>query len=177
MIYSLTIVNPKNETLELELAYPEKSGLIVTKVEGLGPPQATINGQEIATSDGMIYSSARAGIRNVVLYLKMLSRDRHSPYGALSIEESRHLTYQYFPLKKEITIYIRTDTRTLYCKGYVESNLPDIFSNEEGCQISVICTDPWLYIEGEEKTVFSGVRGIFEFPFSNESVIDKEVDI
>lgn len=170
MIHSLTITNPKNETLELELAHPEKSGLIVTKVEGLGPPQATINGQEIATSDGMIYSSARAEARNVVLYLKMFSRDLNSPYGPLSIEESRHLTYQYFPLKKEITIHIRTDARTVYCKGYIESNLPDIFSNEEGCQISVICTDPWLYTEGDEKTVFSGIHGIFEFPFSNESL-------
>lgn len=176
MIHSLKIVNPKNEALELELAHPEKSGLIVTKVEGLGPPQATINGQEIATSDGMIYSSARAGTRNVVLYLKMFERDANSPYGPLSIEESRHLTYQYFPLKKEITIYIRTDVRTFYCKGYVESNLPDIFSDQEGCQVSVICTDPWLYTEGDQRTVFSGIHGVFEFPFSNESLTENLIE-
>lgn len=176
MIHSITVVNPKNEALELELALPEKSGLIVTKVEGLGPPRATINGQEIATSDGMVYSSARVGTRNVVLYLRMLDRDANSKYGPLTIEESRHITYQYFPLKKEITLYIRTDARTVYCKGYVESNEPDIFSSEETAQISIICTDPYLYTEGEEKTVFSGIRGIFEFPFENNSLTEPLIE-
>lgn len=174
MIKSLTITNPKDETLTLELTNPEKSGLIVTKVEGLGPPTASINGQELANFDGMIYSSARANSRNVVLYLTMHSRDATSQYGALSIEESRHLTYQFFPLKKEIKISIATDSRTLYCKGYVESNSPNIFSNQESCQISVICPDPWLYIEGEDRTIFSGVRGEFEFPFSNESIVEED---
>lgn len=164
MIHSFTIVNPKGEALELELTNPEKSGLIVTNVEGLGPPQATINGQEMATSDGMLYSSARAQTRNIVFYLRMMSRDANSPFGYLSIEQSRHLTYQFFPLKKEITIYIRTDTRRVFCKGYVESNLPGIFSNEESAQISIICPDPYMYVEGDDRTVFSGTRGAFEFP-------------
>lgn len=164
MLHSFTIINQKGEALELELSNPEKSGLMVAKVEGLGPPQATINGQEMATSDGMLFSSARAQSRNIVFSLVMVSRDENSPYGYLSIEQSRHLTYQFFPLKKEITIYISTDTRRLYCKGYVESNLPYVFSQEEYAQISVICPDPYMYVEGDERTVFSGTRGAFEFP-------------
>lgn len=172
MIKSVTITNPKGEALELELTNPEKSGLIVKSIEGLGPPKATINGQELATSDGMYYSSARAQARQVIFTLAMYDRDVNSPYGALTIEQSRHLTYQYFPLKKEITIHIHTDTRIIYCKGYVESNNPNIFSKEEEAVISVLCPDPWLYTEGDEKTVFSGIRSIFEFPFSNETYDD-----
>lgn len=176
MIKTITVVNPKNETLELELTNPDKSGLLVTKVEGLGPPKATINGQEIATSDGKLYSSARVSTRNIVFYLTMMSRDANSPYGALSIEEARHLTYKYFPIKKEITITVQTDVRTVYCKGYVESNSPDIFSSDESCQISIICTDPYLYTYGGERTVFSGIRGMFEFPFSNESLTEPLIE-
>lgn len=176
MIQKINITNPKDETLELELANPEKSGLVVVQVEGLGPPQATINGQELATSDGMIYSSARVGTRNVVFTLRMLERDANSTFGALSIEESRQLTYQFFPLKKEIKIEVVTDRKTLYCHGYVEANEPDIFSSQEQTQVSVICTDPYMYTYGDDKTVFSGIRSIFEFPFSNESLTEPRLE-
>lgn len=169
LIQKVRVTNPKGEVLELELTNPEKSGLIVANIEGLGPPTASINGQEMATADGMIFSSARASTRNVVFTLAMLSRDASSKYGALSIEQSRHLTYRYFPIKKEIKMEFITDVRTTYCTGHVETNNPVIFSQEEYTQISVICPDPYLYEEGGEKTVFSGIQPAFEFPFSNES--------
>lgn len=172
MIHSITVTNPKGEALVLELTNPEKSGLLVKSIEGLGPPRANINGSELATTDGMYFSSARADSRNIILNLGMHSRDRNSKYGTLSIEESRHLTYSYFPLKKEITITVKTDSQILFAKGYVESNEPDIFSKEEACTISVICPDPWWYEAGGDRTVFSGVHGIFEFPFSNESLTE-----
>lgn len=170
MIKKIVVTNPKGQTLDLELTDPEKSGLAVVKVEGLGPPKANINGQEMASADGMFYSSARAETRNVIFTLEMRSRDKDSPNGYLSIEEARHLTYIYFPLKKEITITVYTDSQVLYTKGYVESNEPDIFSRQERAVISVICPDPYMYELGDSKTVFSGIQQKFEFPFSNESL-------
>lgn len=172
MIKKFVITNPKGQALELELTNPDKAGLGVVNVEGLGPPKANINGQEMASGDGMIYSSARAETRNIIFTLEMRSRDKNSQYGHLTIEESRHLTYVYFPLKKEITIAVYTDTQVLYTKGYVESNEPTIFSRQEGATISVICPDPFMYEVGDAKTVFSGVQPAFEFPFSNESLTE-----
>lgn len=172
MINKVVITNPKGQALELELTNPDKSGLAVVNIEGLGPPKANINGQEMASGDGMFYSSSRANTRNVMFTLEMRSRDRDSRYGYLSIEESRHLTYVYFPLKKEITITVYTDSQVLYTKGYVESNEPTIFSNQEYTVISVICPDPFMYEIGDSKTVFSGIQPAFEFPFSNESLTE-----
>lgn len=177
MIYSVTITNPKGEALELELTKPEKSGLIVKRIEGLGPPTATINGQELANTDGMIYTSSRASTRNIVFTLIMLARDKRSQHGRLSIEDSRHLTYRYFPLKKPITMTFKTDTRTVYTTGYVESNEPDVFSSEEEATISVICPDPYLYEERRGETIFAGVFPSFEFPFSNESVSENLIEM
>lgn len=171
MIKKVVITNPKGETLELELANPEKSGMAVINIEGLGPPKANINGQEMASADGMFYSSARAETRDVTFTLALWSRDRNSQYGALSIEEARHLTYRYFPLKKQITITTYTDSQILYTKGYVESNEPNIFSQQEQVIISVICPDPFMYEIGDDKTVFSGTQPIFEFPFTDDAVI------
>lgn len=170
MLKKIVVTNPKGEALELELSNPEKSGMAVVNVEGLGPPKANINGQEMASADGMFYSSARADARQVIFTLELYSRDRNSSYGYLSIEDARHLTYRYFPLKKEVTITVYTDSQVLYTKGYVESNEPSIFSEREQCVISVLCPDPFMYEIGDDETVFSGTQPSFEFEFSNESL-------
>ncbi len=162
MIKSITIINPKGESLELDLFHPEKSGLIVKSITGLGPPKANINSTDLATADGALYSSARASTRNIVFNLQFMF--------APTIEDVRQKTYKYFPLKKEVTIRVETDNRSLETSGYVESNIPDIFSKEEGAQISILCLDPFFYDPIPSVTQFATVTPNFEFPFSNESV-------
>lgn len=161
MIKSITVTNPKGESLVLDLFHPEKSGLIVKSISGLGPPKASINSTDLATADGALYSSARASTRNIVFSLVFMF--------APTIEDVRQKTYKYFPLKKEVTIRVETDNRTLETKGYVESNEPDIFSKEESAQISIVCMDPFFYDPDPSITQFATVTPNFEFPFSNES--------
>lgn len=177
MLNKIVVTNPKGEALELELSNPDKSGFTVAKVEGLGPPKASINGQEMATTDGMFFTSARAETRQIIFTLEFRGRTADSPYGALSIEECRRLCYRYFPLKKQITIVVYTDHQILQTTGYVESNNPEIFSMQEYATISVICPDPFMHELGNSRTVFSGAQANFEFPFSNESITEKKLEI
>lgn len=161
MIKSIKVTNPKGESLVLDLFHPEKSGLIVRSISGLGPPKANINSTDLATADGALYSSARASTRNIVFNLQFMF--------APTIEDSRQLTYKYFPLKKLIKIEVETDNRSLETSGYVESNQPDIFSKEETTQISILCLNPFFYDPDPSVTQFATVTPTFEFPFSNES--------
>lgn len=161
MIKSITVTNPKGESLKLELRRPELSGLIVKKIEGLGPCNATINTTEIATMDGTIYNSAKAQARNIIITLAMMFFP--------TIEDARQKTYKYFPVKKKIRLDIETDRRTVYTYGYVESNEPDIFSEEETTDISIICPSPYFYEGSGSANSFYGAEPLFEFPFSNES--------
>lgn len=177
MLKKVIVTNPKGEALELELTNPDKSGFAVAKIEGLGPPQATVNGQEMAATDGMFYSSARANTRQIIFTLEFRSRTKDSIYGELSIEECRHLCYKYFLLKKEITITVYTDSQVLYTKGYVESNEPEIFSQQEYAVISVLCPNPFMYEIGSNEVSISRVVPNFEFPFSNESLIDPLIEL
>lgn len=162
MIKSITVTNPKGESLVLDLFHPEKSGLIVKSITGLGPPKANINSTDLATADGALYSSARASTRNIVFNLAFMF--------APTIEDVRQKTYKYFPLKKKVTIEVQTDNRSLMTEGYVESNSPDIFSKEESAQISILCLDPFFYDPNPTYTQFATVTPNFEFPFSNESL-------
>lgn len=93
MIRSVTITNPQGESLVLELAHPELSGLAVESITGLGPSKVNIGSSELATMDGSIFASARAQERNVVFTLIMLPIP--------DIETARQKTYKYFPIIEE----------------------------------------------------------------------------
>lgn len=170
MIRSITITNYLDESIELELAKPEKSGFVVKSITGLGPSQASINTTEVATNDGSVFNSSRLSSRNIVLSLVFLPND--------TIETTRQLSYKYFPVKKRLTFRVNTDNRQAEVEGYVESNEPTIFSEEEGTTISIICPDPYFYSVSDlekDTTVFYGMEPKFEFPFSNESLTSNKL--
>lgn len=165
MIKSITIINHLGETLTMEMAFPEKSGFAIHSIDGLGPPKADINMEDMANADGASYNSARATKRNIVFNLEFMNNP--------TIEITRQNSYKYFPIKRRIGIFIETDSRVCGTYGYVESNEPNIFSDKEGSIISVLCGDSYLYSQLGAVTNFSAVTGQFQFPFSNESVTEK----
>lgn len=171
MIKSLTVKNHLDESITLELMRPDKSGFVVLSIDGLGPVKANIHTSEIATNDGSIYNSARLDNRNITMSLRFYQTSSET------IEDIRQKSYKYFPIKKKIYLTIETDNRSLETVGYVESNEPDIFSQNEGCNISIICPDPLFYSTKINETVFSGVEPVFEFPFENNSITDPLLEL
>lgn len=169
MIRKVTVTNYLGESLTIDLFEGDpKHGFIIKSIDGLGPPNANINTTKLATSDGSLYNSARLDERNIVIKLEF--------QNAPDIESVRQRSYQYFPIKKPLTLTIEEDHRTLMATGYVEKNEPDIFSKKEGNSISIICDDPYLYsagLDGTKETIFFGVDPEFEFEFENEDGEDE----
>lgn len=167
MIKAITVTNYLGDSIKLDLARPEKSGFAVKSITGLGPGKATINTTEVSTNDGGLYNSARKSKRNIVISLAFLTEN--------AVEDARQRTYKYFPLKKKVTLLIETDNRTAKIEGVVESNEPNIFSASEGTDISIICPNPSFYSAEVYNTMFYGAEPNFEFPFSNESLVEDDV--
>lgn len=167
MIKSITITNYLGDSIKLELARPELSGFAVLSVSGLGPGKAEINISESALQDGGRCTSSRLPARNIVINLMYLWEH--------GIEESRHKSYKYFPLKKPVTLVIETDKRTASITGIVESNEPTVFSAVECTSISILCPDPYFYSTesgGLKSVVFSGIAPKFEFPFTADDLLE-----
>ena len=164
MIRSFTVTNPSGNSLTMELENPKKSGFFVAGITGLGPPKADINTTRKAGSDGSVYNSSKVESRNIVITLIYYTDNENQD----SVEDLRHLTYKYFPIKKNVTLYFRTDTRRASITGYVESNEIGFFTSMEGSQISIICNDPWFTSEdsGVTNLKLSTVEPLFEFPVS-----------
>lgn len=168
MIKSVTVTNYLGESIEIELAFPEKSGFAITKIEGITSPKSDVNVTEVVTADGGLFNSSRMTSRDIKI--KML-------YFGVDIESIRRKSYKYFPSKRPVKLVFKSDTRTVYASGYVEENKINIFDKKEGSEITIVCPDPYFYALRNTETVFSGVVPMFEFPFENNSVEENLIEM
>lgn len=148
-------VKVKNDRGDI-LSFDNSRDYIVYKVEGLNPPQATINTSANTTADGSKINSARLENRNIVIYIS-IERD---------IEKNRLNLYKYFPVKKNVTLYFRNGSRNVHICGAVEVIECDLFAQKQVAQISIICPQPYFKAIDEVTTSFSDITPLFSFPFS-----------
>ena len=170
MIKSITVTNEKGESLFMDLYNPYDTGIVITNITGIGPQKATLNTTDLVTVDGSVLNSARVSTRNIVFSFQLLPDSKTN-----LVETVRHRVYQYFPLKSLVTLKFVTDHRELEIQGYVESDEPDIFKKDETVQVSILCTNPWFYIDFSDMPM-SGAIAKFQFPFSNESLYDPLIE-
>lgn len=168
MIRRVIVTNHIGESLTFLLPSPEESGLAISNIEGLGPVAAEINTSETALLDGVIFNSARLPSRNIVFHFYMM--------WAPTIEDSRLITYKYFPVKRRVSLLFETDNRMVEIQGYVESNEPEIFSEMESTAISIVCPNPYFYSSEFTETSFYGVEPLFEFEFENDSLEERRLE-
>ena len=169
MILSVTATNETGQSLKLEPSNPWSTQVIIESIDGLGPTKGTINTNELATSDGSVYNSARQDQRNIVMKLQLMKDDKDG-----LIETTRQKLYRIFPVKKKVKIRVETDNRVCYTEGYVESNEPDIFAEKEKQDISIICPNSnWTAPSAEYN--LNGIDSLFEFPFENDSLTEPKI--
>lgn len=171
MIEYIEVINHLGESLTIEMSRPERSGLFIKNISGLSPSKANIITTKTATKDGEVFNSAFIDKRNITLNLACHYKEGED----FTIEDARLLTYKYFPVKRNITLRIKTDNRYVKTSCYVESNEVPIFSQQEESSISLICPDPFFYeVDGEtDKERYTGMEHVFKFPFSNDSLTEK----
>lgn len=167
MIYKIVARNPKDELLEMDIRYPEKSGINVKNITGITPLGAEIYSTPFGALDGGIYVGSRVPSRNIVLTLGMYEEITQTE-EVKSIEDARLKVYNFFRIKDWVNLVIYTTNRILQVTGYVESTETDIFSENETATVSILCIDPWFYSSDHSNLSFSGTRPAFTFPFRSE---------
>ena len=179
MIYAVTVTNHVGESIRCDLADPEKSGFAITRIEGIGPGKAGISVKDTPTMDGGIHTNSRISARNIVLSVTFFESPEPLDHykKKFGVETTRHRLYKYFPLKKQIHLTFETDERICAISGFVESNEPEIFSEQESAQISIICPDPYFRLvtdDGFISELLSGA-GEFTFPFKNNALRQNKI--
>lgn len=174
MIQAITFTNRFGRSLRCVLREPERSGFAIKSIDGLGPGRSSVNIHDIATADGGYFGSARFSSRNIFVNFQLVDFDIDWNYNP--IEQVRHLSYEFFPPKTRVQIVVDTDSRSLVIEGYVESNEPNIFQQSATVSVSILC--PGYYFKmvtdgGSQQNVNIYGTGLFQFPFSNESLKKK----
>lgn len=148
----ITVENNRGQTLNLF----NNPSYIVTRVDGLNPPNANINTAATATFDGSTFKSSRVNERNIVIEIVLDD----------NIENSRLNLYKYFKSKSKVTLYLKTNRRDVYTIGYVESFECDLFEERQKAQISLLCPFPYFVDVKADINDFGITTDLFEFPFS-----------
>lgn len=129
---------------------------VVTSVEGLTPPSASINTTKVALGDGAIFNSSVVNERNIVIGLYIVG----------DVEYYRQQLYKIFKVKQFCKVYYQNTHRNVYIEGYVESFEASIFDMKQYVQISIICPSAYFTNVDDKEYEFSWTNGGFEFPFS-----------
>ena len=166
-MFRLWVENERKDKAELTNSPYYES----VQIEGLLPPQATINSTKVANQDGEIFNSASVGIRPVEITIK----------PAFPVEENRQRLYTYFKSKRNVNIYFKNENRDIVFSGRVEGFDGSLFEQKQLITIFIKCLDPYFKDSLESQSTMASVLDNFEFPFMIEeegipfSIIDKEL--
>lgn len=172
-MYELKVQNKYGQELDLS----NNPNYTVTSIDGLEPPDATINTTKIATADGSVFNSAYLENRQIIITMAI-------NYPA---EQNRINLYNYFKAKFPMTVYYRNGERNVKINGYLQKLQIAFFDMKQTAQATIICNNPYFEDLFPKVTVISKVQSQFEFPFAieepipfstivNNSVVDNQSD-
>lgn len=151
-MYSLIVENKYTEQLELT----HNVNYSISNIDGLNPPEATINTSKNAGADGSVFNSAYTNSRQIIITLAV-----NAP-----AEINRIALYKYFKPKQPVRLFYKNRTRDLFIDGYVQQMQVDYFEKKETVQITIQCPKPYFNGTGSSEQTLSSVVPLFEFPFS-----------
>lgn len=146
----IKVENHLGDTLILD------NDFIVTNVEGLTPPGATINTSSIATVDGTFFNSSFTNERNIVLTIVP---------EIIDVEKARLILYRFFKPKYKIKLFFKTKYREVYIEGYGETFEGPLYEQKQSFQISIICPRPFFKDVNDNSHIQNMIANEFEFPF------------
>ena len=153
-MFTLIVQNKYGEQLEIT----HNPAYSISNIDGIDPPEATINTAKNANYDGTVYNSSYMNERQITITLAV-----NKP-----AETNRINLYRYFKSKSAVRIFFKNGTRDVYIDGYVKSIQIGFFDKKQTAQIVIECPRPHLNGTTLDVQEFSSVDPLFEFPFSIE---------
>lgn len=151
-MFTLIAENKYGQQLELT----HNDNYVVTDIDGLDPPDATINTSKNANADGSVFNSSYLNDRQIIITLAV-------NYPA---EENRINLYQYFKTKMPIKLYYQNESRDVYINGYVQNIQIAFFNKKQTVAITIQCPSPLFNDVDGDTSNLSQISDMFEFPFS-----------
>lgn len=156
-MYELIIENEQGDRLtfnDLDSMY------VITDIQGLNPPKATIYTASSALIDGGKYTSARAEMRDIKLAFSI----EHSA------EYARMQMYKVLRIKQPVTIYYKSEYLDVWTIGYIQTISPSYGAKKQIVTVDILCPSPYLKGAQEIVNELSSTLKKFHFPFASTSI-------
>lgn len=151
-MFKLILENKYGNSLE----FTQRNGFAISEVQGLNPPDATINTSEVALLDGAKFNSSKVNMRVINI--------------AFSIEfdaaAKRRELYKVVKTKEPLKMYFDDGHRNVYIEGYVQAFNVDHFAPKQNGTISILCTSPYFKDAQMIINELSSIVKNVTFPFS-----------
>lgn len=151
-MYNLTLENKQGSTL----VFNQLGGAFtITDIQGLNPPSALINTNELALIDGSKFNSSKLEARTINLAFAI---EREA-------EKNRIAVYKVLKSKQPIRLYYKSEYRNVFIDGWISEINIDYFEMKQIVTTTIICPDPYLLTAQEIVQELSATIGMFHFPF------------
>lgn len=152
-MFKLILENKNGDQLQFGMGSP----FTITDIQGLNPPDATINTSQIALIDGSKYNSAKVNPRQINLAFAI---EYSAAYNRIQM-------YKVLKSKQWIRLMYTGDQRDVYIDGYIQSIDIAYFEMKQIVTVSILCPAPFFkeaqVIVHELKNIISA----FHFPFAS----------
>lgn len=119
--------------------YHDRSGYLIRKVDGLGPPDAVVSYTEHAMVPGGSYNASSIQSRNIVITTVL------TPTPEKSIRELREDLYRVVSPGRPVSLRLYNDFGFEFqINGYTETVEPNMFEKDPVITVSIICTNPYF---------------------------------
>lgn len=146
------------------LGVTPKSSLLLQNVTGLNPPDRVLFIGDYA-QDGGLYQDNRVGNRNPVFYINL---NPNPALGETVASLRRQLQKEFMnpqPDDDGVKFLMHFDDQpNQFFVGYADKFESEVFDVETMCQVSLICTDP--YIRDDLQTMMTSSAGWIQVPFT-----------
>lgn len=152
-MFSLILENESGDQLTFELGSP----FTITEIQGLNPPDATINTSQIAMIDGGKFNSSKLNMRTINIAFAI-------EYEAA---KNRIEVFKVLKSKQWVKMYYNGEYRQAWIDGYIQSIAITYFAMKQIVTCAILCPSP--YFKDAQVMVDSlvNILGMFHFPFSS----------
>lgn len=152
-MFSLTLENKSGNQLQFGMNSP----FTIIEIQGLNPPDATINTSSIALIDGAKFNSAKLNMRQINIAFAI----------EYSAAENRIEVYKVLKSKQWIKLHYVGDYRNVYIDGYIQSIDISYFTLKQVVTVSIICPSPYFQEAQMMVNELNNIISMFHFPFAS----------
>lgn len=140
-----------------QLSFAQNSPFTISEIQGLNPPDATINLNELALIDGAKYNSAKLNMRTINIAF------------AIEYEAAKNRVEMYKVLKSKqyVKIYYNGSYRQVYIEGYIESIDITYFEMKQIVTCTILCPSPYFKDAQDIVDNLINIFKNFHFPFAS----------